>query len=83
VFIRKHPVTADHRREISIRDLADMVIKISRNQALKIEFINAYEPGLRQSGHFNLDKIKAIGWQPSVAPETGFERLYRYFLSAI
>jgi hypothetical protein len=22
VFIRKHPVTADHRREISIRDLA-------------------------------------------------------------
>ena len=67
--------------ELSIIDLANLIIRISKNQHIKIKFTDDYMKNIRVSGHFLLDKIKKIGWQASVNPETGFDRMYQYYLA--
>ncbi len=67
-------------QETTILDLANLIINISKNNDIKVKFTNQYDKNIRQSGHFNIDKMKSIGWNPNIRPEFGFERLYRYFL---
>lgn len=67
--------------ELTILDLAKLIIEISEKKHLKIKFNGEYALNLRGSGHFNINKIKQLGWNPSINPYVGFERMYRYFCS--
>lgn len=65
--------------EMTILDLAKLIIYITEKNYLKIKINNACsEVGIRKSGVFNLSKIKKIGWQQRVVPEIGLKRMYSY-----
>jgi len=67
--------------ELSIMELAELIIRISGKKYLNIRRNKSGgEAVMRASGHFNANKLKQLGWDVLVSPETGFERMYRYYL---
>lgn len=68
--------------ELSVRELAELVIRVSAQPHLKVVCNTApgvYGQTVRSSGHFNVEKIKALGWHDTIAPETGFRKTIEYF----
>ena len=66
-------------QELTIRELAHLMIKIS-GKNLKVIIKNEVRIDIRASGHFNLDKLKKLGWSSLLNPEQGFSRMYRHYL---
>jgi len=65
-------------QEISILDLAKKMITASGKQhqlTVNTQEQSAIARPSRDCGHFNIEKIKAIGWAPSVALDTGLTRM--------
>jgi len=70
--------------EISMLELAKTIIKASGNEALKVEFdIDASKNVSSASKHglLSIDKIKALGWSPTLREAEGFERTLRHYRS--
>ena len=68
--------------ELTIRNLAHLLLDISGKGDLKVDIAGATRDTNappRSSGHFDIAKIKRLGWRPSVAPETGFARMYAFY----
>ncbi len=70
--------------ELSIVDLAELIKKVSGKMYLKIN-VNNYSQlkreQIRSAGHFNLCKLKSLGWKDLISPEEGFRRMYNYYAS--
>lgn len=71
--------------EMTVRELAELVIRISGEPGLQV--VSNTAPGTfgqaaRSSGHFNIDKIRALGWVSKTSPEEGFRKTLAYFRQA-
>lgn len=72
--------------EISIAELATLIAGLcGRKSHLTSTQDNDYSPSTaaRSQGHFNIDKIKALGWYPETSVESGFSRTLRHFGASI
>lgn len=69
--------------EISMVELANIVIKASGNPSLKVEFDIDPASVSSASGHglLSIDKIKALGWNPKIPEDEGFKRTINYYQS--
>lgn len=68
--------------ELTIRELAELVIRVSGRSDLKVTSNTApgaYGQAVRSSGHFDLSKIDALGWTRNIPPERGFARTLESF----
>lgn len=68
--------------EMTVRNLAEQVIRAAGPSSLKVvcnTAPGAYGQAARSSGHFNVDKIRALGWKTTVSPEQGFAHTLEYF----
>lgn len=68
--------------ELTIRALAELVISVGAKPDLQVIANTApgvYGQAARSSGHFNVDKIRALGWKTTVVPEQGFANTLEYF----
>lgn len=67
--------------EMSIRDLATLLLELNGDDRLSLQL----GPGAqlagapRSSGHFDISKAAALGWQPRVPAERGFARMLRHY----
>ncbi len=67
-------------RETSILDLAQKLIATANRQEhlmVKTRALESSAPAPRSSGHFNIDRISALGWIPEVSLEAGLSRLIK------
>lgn len=79
---------ADKDGEISVRDLARMLIKLFPEKKLAIKFnVNlkqgSYIKSRVQRAHPETSKIQSLGWAPRYSLEDGFKRTIRSFLWSI
>lgn len=68
--------------EITIRDLAKVIANLcgqSPTFSLAADSDHAPSSAARSQGHFALDKIKALGWQPEIDIKKGFSRTLSHF----
>lgn len=68
--------------ELSILDLARLLRDVSGNTGRKIILrtkATHLSPAPRSSGHFNIEKIKHLGWSPKVSPDDGFRMMYEHY----
>lgn len=68
--------------ELSVRELAELVIRVSGGNGVEVLINtapNAYGEAARSSGHFDIAKIRALGWACKISPEAGFARTLEYF----
>lgn len=66
--------------EISILDLAELMIAAagkSGRLAVRTKALAGTAPAPRSSGHFNIDKIHRLGWQPELGLADGLARILR------
>lgn len=72
--------------ELTVRALAELVIRASGETGVEV-VINtapsAYGQAARSSGHFDIAKIRALGWACKISPEAGFARTLEYFRATI
>lgn len=72
--------------EISILDLAKIIIKLSNNKNLRIVFdknLKNISPSSNIShGLMSINKIKALGWSPKIKEKEGLARTINSFLEA-
>ena len=69
-------------KEMTIFELANLLARLAPRKGTRVllpEDGMTIPPAARSSGHFDISKIRALGWYPSTLPETGFERTLRYF----
>jgi nucleoside-diphosphate-sugar epimerase len=71
-------------KEMTILELAQLIVRLAPKAGTQV-LVPApsaeARPNIRSSGHFDISKIRQLGWQPTTQPETGFERMLSYFLS--
>jgi nucleoside-diphosphate-sugar epimerase len=70
-------------QETTILELAQLIARLSPTPDLEVTCQPASSQRqalFRAGGHFNLEKIEALGWRPTTTPEEGFERTLRYFI---
>lgn len=68
--------------EITISELAELIATLSGLQttfAQTGDSDHSPSTAVRSSGHFAIEKIKALGWQPLTDPRTGFSRTLAYY----
>ncbi|PKO33493.1 MAG: NAD-dependent dehydratase [Betaproteobacteria bacterium HGW-Betaproteobacteria-7] len=70
--------------ELSMLDLARLLLDISGKSERRILLNTGIDtvqlnPAPRSSGHFDIGRIKRLGWAPKVAPAEGFRMLYQHF----
>jgi UDP-glucuronate decarboxylase len=87
VLLRGLPANAYNigmEKELTIFELAKLIVNVSEKDNLEI-FINGFKQDdqakTRGSGHFNIAKIKELGWQTTINPEIGFKRMFNYYVS--
>lgn len=67
-------------QETSILELANRMIVASGAIQLTVRpgALSAHPPASRSSGHFNIDKIRKLGWAPTVDLDAGLERMFKF-----
>lgn len=68
--------------EMSISALAELIAGLRPEGAINVVFAPLQKiaaPAARDKGHFDITKMRALGWNPSVAPCEGFRRMYAYY----
>jgi len=67
--------------ELSIRDLAKLLLELNGDDRLSLRLgPGAQLPDApRSSGHFDISKAAALGWQPHLPAEQGFARMLRHY----
>lgn len=71
----------------SIIELANCIVNLESNRNIKLVRQNRSEKenycasGVKRKIRVNCDKLKALGWKPSVSMECGFKRTIDYILS--
>ena len=67
--------------EISILELANIVIKASANKNLKVEFSKDFKINSSPSknGLLCIDNVTSLGWKPSTNELEGFKRTIKFF----
>lgn len=68
--------------EMSIGALAKLIAGLPPEGAVNVVFAPQQRiatPASRDKGHFHIAKMRALGWNPSVAPSEGFRRMYAYY----
>lgn len=66
--------------ETSILDLARRVIATAgktEQLAIRLKALNSPTPAARNSGHFNIDKIRQLGWSPRISLDAGLARTFQ------
>ncbi|MER2540061.1 MAG: NAD-dependent epimerase/dehydratase family protein [Azonexus sp.] len=74
-----------HTEELSVLDLARLLLDISgkaERQIILGASTTQLSPAPRSSGHFNIEKIRYLGWSPKVSPDEGFRMMYEYYRAA-
>jgi nucleoside-diphosphate-sugar epimerase len=68
--------------QIRISELAQILCEISEHP-IRVTMPEQQQADalLRNSGYFNIDKIRALGWQCRTSVRAGFERMYQYYLT--
>jgi UDP-glucuronate decarboxylase len=69
-------------QETTILELAQLIARLSPVAGLQVKHppaSPARQALFRSGGHFDLTKMKNLGWIPCILPEAGFERTLRYF----
>jgi len=72
---------ADENAEITIKGLAELLVKLYPERNLKVEMqIDNDTKGCApfKLGIINSDKLKKLGWEPKVSLEEGFRRTIEY-----
>lgn len=71
-------------QETTILELARLIARLSPTAGLQVRHLPPQETSrqalFRSGGHFDISKMAVLGWQPSILPESGFERTLRYFI---
>lgn len=72
----------DENAKISIRGLAELLVKLTTDKELKLVF-DIPEGGTKGTAPFtagilNSGKLRGLGWQPKQTLETGFQRMIQY-----
>ncbi|HEX5393754.1 MAG TPA: NAD-dependent epimerase/dehydratase family protein [Rhodocyclaceae bacterium] len=70
--------------EMTMLELATLVAELAGGPAYPIarQAANAsLPPAPRKAGHFDIGKLKALGWQPTTPPAAGFRRMLDHYLS--
>lgn len=73
-----HAYNLGETQETSILELAERMINSAGKAGHLSVRLNARSgpaPALRNSGHFNINKIRALGWAPTTSLEVGLSRL--------
>lgn len=73
-----HAYNVGETQETSILELAEkMIASAGKVGQLKVrpQARSGPAPALRNAGHFNIDKIRALGWAPTTSLEVGLSRL--------
>lgn len=68
--------------EVSIGELAKLIAQLSglsSTHTMTGDTDHAPSSAARTHGHFSIDKIKALGWQPETSVEIGFARTLKHF----
>ena len=67
--------------ETTIADLALQMIAVSGRKKLSLHINTRQDmpPAPRSSGHFNIDKIKALGWEPRIPLRDGLQSLFKFY----
>jgi len=67
--------------EITILDLARLIAGMSSREGTVVLLPedNDKKKEIRASGHFDIAKIKKLGWHPKTTPEIGFRRVLSHF----
>lgn len=68
--------------EVTIHDLAKLIARLSGQRvsvARSDEIDHNPSSASRTSGHFSLEKIKRLGWHPTIDIEMGFKRTLAHF----
>lgn len=71
-------------QETSILELANKIITAAGKQGgvtVKLQARSALAPAARSTGHFNIDRIRQLGWNPTTPLERGLVRLIKYWSS--
>ncbi len=71
-------------QETSMHELAAMIARLAGGADYPIArhgVAAVRPPAPRKTGHFDIGKLKALGWQPSTPPEVGFRRMLDYYRS--
>lgn len=69
--------------EMTMLELAALVARLAGGPDYPItkQGTNAsMPPAPRMAGHFDISKLKALGWQPSTPPDMGFRRMLDHYL---
>ena len=78
-----HAYNVGETQETSILELAERMIESAGKAGMLNVRRNARSgpaPALRTSGHFNIEKIRALGWAPQTSLEVGLSRLLQVHL---
>lgn len=70
--------------EMSIGALAKLIAGLRPEGAVKVVFAPQQKiaaPAARDKGHFDIAKMRALGWHPTIGPSEGFRRMYAYYAS--
>jgi len=66
--------------QVTIAELAQLLCEISLHPiGVRLPEKALANPALRSSGYFNIEKMRGLGWACRIPPETGFERMYRFY----
>ncbi len=66
-------------KEISIKELAELLISLNGNKQKIIYDIPKDSPSSKSShGQLDISKIKQLGWQPVISEKEGFDRTLKY-----
>ena len=68
--------------EMTILELAQLIARLAPRKGTRVilpESTSTVPPAIRSSGHFDITRMRSLGWWPKTAPETGFDRTLRYF----
>jgi nucleoside-diphosphate-sugar epimerase len=65
--------------ETSVRELAEMLCRLFPERKCKVvrrerSADDPYIPSIASAGHFDISKIKRLGWEPTTNLEEGFKR---------
>lgn len=68
--------------EMAIGDLAKLIAGLHSDGRVKAVFApdqRVASPAPREKGHFDISKLRALGWNPATRPSEGFKRMYAYY----
>ncbi|KAA6463102.1 NAD-dependent epimerase/dehydratase family protein [Acidobacteria bacterium AB60] len=72
-------------REISILELAETICDLFPNRGCRVERReripgDPYLPSKQSAGHFDLSKIRSLGWEPTIDIREGFRRTIESYI---